>query len=226
MNKLKELRKENNAQDKRLSKENDAIITDMICYLRASDLCEYDIEVIRKELTGMALEAQLRNEEFNDVIGGDHKAFCNELMKNGSKKSLYANVLETAYILVHGILALYLFEIIISTTIINIVKFGQFSMQITSGFVISTSLAVGIGFAVFYYITKNSFELSNKNRKIRVLFVIVFSAVWTIAVLLRLFMGETVLLTINCLYPIVFLALAYLIIKFLNDKYENSFFKA
>ena len=224
MNRLKKLRKENNAQDKLLPKESDAIITDMVCYLRSSDLCEYDIEVIRKELTGMALEAQLRNKKFNDVIGEDYKTLCDELMKNGSKKTRYEKVLETAYILVYGIMALNLAEIVFSSTIINIFKSGEFSIQITSGFVISTLIAVGMGFGVYYYITKNSFELSKKNRKMQALFVIGFAAVWITAVLLRLFLGKTVLLTINCLYPIVLLGLAFLAVKFLNDRYANSFF--
>lgn len=225
MNLLKKLRKENNMQDKLLSKESNAIITDMVCYLRSSDLCGYDIEVIRKELTGMALETQLRNEKFNDIIAEDYKALCDELMKNGSKKTRYEKVLEIVYILVYGIFVLYLAEIVFSSTIINIFKSGQFSMQITLGFVISTLIAVGMGFGVYYFITKNSFELSKKKRKTQVLFIIGFSAVWTTAVLSRLFMGKIFLLTINCLYPIVLLGLASLIIKFLNDKYANSFFK-
>src|SRR5665648_902590 len=82
----KKLRKENNQQEKQLTKENNGILIDAVVYLHSSDLCEYDIEVIRKELFGMAWEAQLRGENFSSVIGDDFKLFCDELIKVGRKK--------------------------------------------------------------------------------------------------------------------------------------------
>ncbi|MDF3002400.1 MAG: hypothetical protein K0Q48_2519 [Bacillota bacterium] len=225
MNQLKKLRKENNKQDKLLSNESNTIMVDMVCYLRASNLCEYDIEVIRKELTGMALESQLRNQQFSEVIGEDYKAFCDELIKNGSSKTRYEKGLEISYVLVHGIMVLYLVEIVCSSAIVNIIQSGQFSMQITAGFVLSTLIALGMGFGIYYYMTKNSFELTKKNRKLQFVLIIGFAVVWTSVVLLRLVMKNTVLLTINCFYPIIVLAPAYLIITVLNHNYTNSFFK-
>ncbi|SHI21410.1 hypothetical protein [Desulfosporosinus lacus] len=224
-NQLEKLRKENNVLDKQLSKENNTIIMDMVCYLRSSDLCEYDIENIRKELTGMALEAQLRNENFNDVAGDDYKALCDELMKNGRQKTLYEKALEILYVLVYGIGTLYLAEILFSSTIINIFKFGQFAMPITSGFLVSTFFAVVIAFSVYNYFTKNSFELSNHNRKTQIIFIIGFTAVWTVVLLFRVFMGKTVLWSINFLYPTVFLAIAFVLIKRLEDQHVNNIFK-
>lgn len=47
-NSLEKLRKENNSNDKLLTKENDRIMTDMVVYLRSSKLCDYDIEIIRR----------------------------------------------------------------------------------------------------------------------------------------------------------------------------------
>lgn len=222
-NKLEKLRKENNAQDKQLSKENGTIITDMVCYLRSSDLCDYDIEIIRKELTGMALEAQLRNEKFNDVVSDDYKTLCDELVKNGRQKTLYEKTLEVLYILVYGIGALYVIEILFSSTIINIFKSGQFTMPITSGFVISSLFAVGIAFCTYYYFTKKSFELSKHNRKVQILFIIGFAAAWTATVLIKVFMKNNVLFSINCLYPIVLVAIAFMVIKFLSDRYANNY---
>lgn len=222
---LKKLRKENNEQDKQLSKENNAIITDMVCYLRSSDLCDYDIEIIRKELTGMALESQLRNEKFNDVAGDDYKVLCNELMKNGRQKTRYEKALEMLYIFVYGVGTLYLAEILFSSTIINIFKLGQFTMPITSGFIISTLLAVAIAFGVYSYFTRNSFEFSKHNRKTQIIFITGFTAAWTVVLLTRVFMGKTIIISINCLYPIVFLAVAFVLINTLADQYVNNLFK-
>lgn len=224
-NQLEKLRKENNLLDKQLSKENNSIMTDMVCYLRSSDLCEYDIEIIRKELTGMALEAQLRSEKFSDVVGDDYKALCDELMKNGRQKTLYEKALEILYVLVFGAGTLFLVEILFSSTIINIVKFGQFAMPITSGFLVTTFITVVIAFSVYNYFTKNSFELSNHNRKTQIIFIIGFTAVWTAVLLIRVFMGNTVLWSVNCLYPTAFLAIAFVLIKTLGDQHANNLFK-
>lgn len=224
-NRLEKLRQENNRQDKELAKENNAIITDMVCYLRSSDLCEYDIEVIRKELTGMALEAQLRNEKFSDIAGDDYKALCSELMKNGRQKTLYEKGLELLYILLYGIGVLYLIEILFSSTIVNILKSGQFAMPITSGFIISTVFALIIAFGVYNYFTKYSFELSKHDRKSQIIFIIGFTATWTAALLIRVFIGKTVLWSVNCLYPALFLAIAFVLIKMLENRQANNFFK-
>lgn len=224
-NRLNKLRKENNIQDKQLSKENNSIMTDMICYLRASNLCEYDIEIIRKELIGMALEAQLRGETFDDVFGKDYKAFCIELMKNGRQKTFYEKALEVFYTLTFVFIVLYIAEIFISSAILNIFKFGEFTMPITLGFIIATLIAAGMGYLIYYYFTKNSFEFSKKNRKIQILYVVGFTIVWTAALLFRFLFDKTVLLTINCLYPIIILTIAFILIKLLNDRHANSFFK-
>ncbi|AET68038.1 hypothetical protein Desor_2474 [Desulfosporosinus orientis DSM 765] len=224
-NQLEKLRKENNVLDRQLSKENNAIITDMVCYLRSSDLCDYDIEIIRKELTGMALETQLRNEKFDDVIGDDYKSLCNELMKNGRTKTLYEKTLTLLYILVYGVGTLYLVEILFSSTIINIFKLGQFTMPITSGFLISSLLAVVIAFGVYGYFTRNSFEFSKHNRKTQIVFIIGFTAAWAVVMLTKVFMGKNTIISINCIYPIVFLAIAFVLLKTLEDQYVNNLFK-
>jgi DNA-binding ferritin-like protein (Dps family) len=225
-NKLDKLRQENNRLDKQLTKENHNIMIDMVCYLRSSDLSDYDIENIRKELTGMALEAQLRNENFKDVVGDDYQALCDALMKNGRQKTLYERTLEILSILVYGIGVLYLIEIFFSSTITDIFKFGQFTMPITSGFIISTIMAALMAFGTYHFLTKYSFEFSNHNRTIKALFFIGFTAAWTSILLIKVFMDNNVLLTINCIYPLVFFAGAYVVIKYFNDRYANSLFEA
>ncbi|MDR0981183.1 MAG: hypothetical protein LBL85_05385 [Methanocalculaceae archaeon] len=60
MSELSRLRVENNEQEKELTKENSDLITRMYIYLLSSRLKEIEVEIIRKDLTGMALEAQKR----------------------------------------------------------------------------------------------------------------------------------------------------------------------
>lgn len=221
-NKLTKLRKENNLIDKQLSKENNLILTDMVCYLHSSDICEYDIEVIRKELTGMALEAQLRSEKFQDVIGEDYKELCDELMKNSRKKTLYEKLLENLYILIHGIGILFIFEIITTPTITNIFKNGSFKMDITTGFAVTIFTAVAMAFGIYYYITKKAFESSSQ--KYKLIFIISFTAIWTSVIIFRILKGKAVMFQINCIYPLVFFAFAYAAIKYLDNRHANTFF--
>lgn len=173
----------------------------------------------------MALETQLRNEKFDDVIGDDYKSLCNELMKNGRTKTLYEKTLTLLYILVYGVGTLYLVEILFSSTIINIFKLGQFTMPITSGFLISSLLAVVIAFGVYGYFTRNSFEFSKHNRKTQIVFIIGFTAAWAVVMLTKVFMGKNTIISINCIYPIVFLAIAFVLLKTLEDQYVNNLFK-
>lgn len=221
-NKLTKLRKENNLIDKQLSKENNLILTDMVCYLHSSDICEYDIEVIRKELTGMALEAQLRSEKFRDVIGEDYKELCDELMKNSRKKTLYEKLLENLYILVHGIGILFIFEVITTPTIKNIFKYGSFKMDITTGFAVTIFTAVAMAFGIYYYITKKALESSSL--KYKLIFIISFTAIWTSVIIFRILKGKAVMFQINCIYPLVFFAFAYAAIIYLDNRHANTFF--
>ncbi len=225
INQLNMLRKENNIRDKELSKENSTIMTDMVCYLRASNLCDYDLENIRKELIGMAIEAQLRGEFFGDVVGEDYKVFCIEIIKNGRQKTSYEKILGILYTVVFSIMVLFVAEIFFSATIYDIFKLGRFDMPITLGFVISTLMVVGLGNSVYYYFTKHSFDFSKKSRKIRIQFVLGFAILWVATVLVRLLFEGTVLLTINCLYIITGLVISFILIKYFFDRYTNSFFK-
>ena len=78
--KRKELNRENNTLDKQIFAENQGVFTDMICYLRGSSLSAYDQERVRRDLTEMVLDAQERGDTLSDVIGGDYKAFCDEII--------------------------------------------------------------------------------------------------------------------------------------------------
>lgn len=226
-NATKILCKENNEQEKQLTKENNKILTDIIVYLSSSNLCEYDIQVIRKELLGMAIESQLRGKDFATVVGGDYKDFCNELIKNGRKKTGYEKVLEFLYVLAFGIGALFLYEIVLHMIGI-IVKKGvndlSLQLPITLGFVVSTMGAVIIAYGVVHFISKNSFELT-LGKKYKIIFICAFSVVSTALILLRVHFNSVILFSVNFLYLAAFWAITLIIVKFLNDQYSNHLAK-
>lgn len=223
MNRLKKLRQENNAFDKKLSQENNGIIRDMVCYLRSSDLCDYDLEIMRRELTGMALEAQLRGDDFHRVIGRDYKTFCTELMANGRQKTTYAKVVEMAYILITGIGVLYLIEIVMSSALKRLLQFGEYRLPITAGFLLSTVLICCTALGVYHYVTKKSFELSQPGSKSKYVFGIGLAVAWVIIVLCKVFF-KTAVMTINMFYPLAFFMIAHVVTKILSNRHDNSYF--
>lgn len=222
-NLLEQLRKENNGKDKLLSKENNLIMTDMIVYLRSSDLCDYDIEVIRRELFGMVYEAQLRNEPASQVFGEDYKGFCEDLMKNGRQKSLYEKFLEWAYIVVLGVGVLFAIEVIFSGFIFEPFLYGNVSMPITSGFLISTCMTVVGAITIYWFFTKHSFELSEKGLSgYKMFFIIGFVLFFTGTILIKVLMDDKNLFAINVLVPVAFFVVSYLAVRILGDRNANQ----
>ena len=65
----KELRRENNLLEKQLSKENQAILTDIVVYLTSFDISEYRVEIVRQDITNMILEGERRNLR-TEVVSG------------------------------------------------------------------------------------------------------------------------------------------------------------
>ena len=55
--KSKALLKQNNQREKELTKENNQVLTDMVVYLRGSDLSDYNQELVREDLIEMVLDA-------------------------------------------------------------------------------------------------------------------------------------------------------------------------
>lgn len=63
MNKLaKELLKKNNNREKAIFDENKEIYTNMIVYLRGSDLSEYNQEVVRGDIIELIIDGQQRGD--------------------------------------------------------------------------------------------------------------------------------------------------------------------
>ncbi|MFV0364855.1 MAG: hypothetical protein ACK5LL_17455 [Suipraeoptans sp.] len=97
-NKLNELRRINNELDGEIYKENQPIFTDMICYIRSANISELSQEMVRRDLSEMVLSAQSRGEKIDDVIGGDFKEFCDDVISNlpsRTKKEKWIDLFDT-----------------------------------------------------------------------------------------------------------------------------------
>ena len=142
---LATLRTGNNHAEIQLSRENIDLITRMYFYLLASDLTVFGVETIRKDLTGMAIEAQMRECTFAEIVGDNYKLFCDELIENCIKKTLIVKILEVAEIVLYAMLALLFAEYLLSG--LNPVIF------LTPSFVASVTFGAVCGTAVLWFLS-------------------------------------------------------------------------
>ena len=78
--KTKRLLEENNCREKALSQESQAVMTDLVVYLRGQNISMYHQEEVRWDIQEMVLEAENRGETIAQVIGEDYQTFCDEIV--------------------------------------------------------------------------------------------------------------------------------------------------
>ena len=91
---LRHILKENNRLSERLSPENQQMETNIVVYLRASAISEYQQERVRRDILQMMLDGQARGDSMVDVLG-DGKAFCDALLEELPPRSLREKVVES-----------------------------------------------------------------------------------------------------------------------------------
>lgn len=88
MNELVMLKKENKLRMDSLVEEDRICIGRITIKLRGPWLRPFELEVMRKELIGMALEARQRGSTLADTLGVGEEEFCAQLLRNSRKTSL------------------------------------------------------------------------------------------------------------------------------------------
>lgn len=74
------LRRENNELEKQLNCEMNDALTDIVVYIRNANISDLEQEKVRRDITQMLIDGQNRGYGAPRVIGGDYKAFCNEII--------------------------------------------------------------------------------------------------------------------------------------------------
>ena len=100
-----------------LNKKDQRIIRQMIRHIRTFPLSDSELKQLERDLTGMALEAEKRGEDFEDVLDMTPTEFCDELLYSigGSKAPGGRYLLKGAgiYYQLTGILGTALFSLIL-----------------------------------------------------------------------------------------------------------------
>lgn len=174
------LRRENNELEKGLSREMNDALTDIVVYIRSAQISDLDQERVRRDITQMLLEGQERGYGAPRIIGGDYKAFCDEIIaeipKIGTKQRLLTAVRDTlpALCILFGIWAA-------SAALTQAIK-GE-TWYITplyaSDVLIGAALLLAATLTVVY-ITKNSFSARGYVLVCLLLLIIAIAAVGTL----------------------------------------------
>lgn len=181
--KVNQLRKQNNQLEEKLSQDNQNVLTDIIVYLRTSQISDYQQEIIRNDITQMMIDGEQRNMDMHDVIGNDYKEFCDNILAEVPKRSITEKILSMiapiclyCWIVLVIWLVTCILEIIFdqNTLPLLVLKLGDF---------VSYGTLIFVSIFIVDYICKNSFEI-NKTKYKFVFMLIVWMIVFSISRLL------------------------------------------
>ncbi len=220
--KVKELNRENNRLDEEIWEENQEIFTDMICYLRGSELSEYNIEVVRHDLTEMVIAAQERGEDIEKVIGGDYQNFCDEVIATFPKKTVKQKLISSLDMICLGLAILSVINILISKDTIRMIQYFiagkdiDFNIAVSLGTVFSAVFIISLAYMMVKIIMKNAFRKDLKHKKI---VDFIASAVYGIILIAIAWVGRNTLFTVN-----IFAAIAVTVALFAGHKILEAFY--
>nr|MBP3597823.1 DUF1129 family protein [Eubacterium sp.] len=192
MNKVcRELLKKNNAREERIYKENEDVYTNMIVYLRAADMTEYNQELVRADLIEMILDGQERGEDIQQVMGGCYKEICDEIIeampkRTKKEKMLYvlSIALGCAAILGTIQIAKHIFSWITSGRVTSIV-------EISLGNIISGIVIVFAATCMVNHMCQKAFEEMDQKGRLRAflfMFIVTFVVI-SVTVLCNMFLA-------------------------------------
>jgi DNA-binding ferritin-like protein (Dps family) len=161
--KTRSLLNENNAYEKsNLSDLSKNVMTDIVCYLRGSNLSEYNQEVVRRDINYMLVDGEGRGETPESIIGSDYQLFCDEIIKSFPERTksekLMSEVNETT-----GAISVIAFIWLIGKIVKAVIQnTSLFQLNITLGEIIGSIVLVLDAKIILDYITHRVFLESNK----------------------------------------------------------------
>jgi Uncharacterized protein conserved in bacteria len=213
MQSVKSIRKENNQFSKKLSKENEIIYTDIVCYLRVSNLTDMQQEEIVSDILSMFLDWEKQDKKIKDMIGEDYKKFTDDIIAAvNPQKSIFQKSKEYLLILIHALCYMltidFLFLYLPSIIKGNLDLVYDYSLDMA----LRSLLILIIAISVVNYIGRNSFGLSKKpiSKFVRFLVGCCVGGIIIISVFLSKTLNNIILLSINIQYILAIIIVFWL----------------
>lgn len=217
--KTKQLLKQNNLLEKQLDKSDDIIMTNIVVYLRGSDINEYNQELVRRDILQMLIEAAKRGDDIEKVIGGDYKTFCDEIISVLPKKSGKEKMLDYIDIALMGLIILGTILFIEQLVLIIMKKQSEWLFTVTYGDIIKAAVIIAIAVILVDRVCKTAFD-NKKPKKAQ------FLIVWIIltAIFIGLFFISSRVTAVCFSMPMIAAAAALLILFALKRCLNNIIF--
>lgn len=207
MNKTKALRKQNNEHEKSLPEETRKILTDIVVYLKSFPISEYQVELVRLDITRMLLEGAARGASPADVLGDDYTEFCDQIVAELPPRTLRQTIAYHADILTLGIAIL--MPLWMVTGLLKNIKNGESLayIPVTSGTITATLLILVVSYSIVQYICKTSLDSDtpkeHRNQQIRFSVILFFAVL--ICILPSILLQNTALRIHSGIYVLGFL---------------------
>ena len=216
MNKAtKQLLEENNRREKELSPDNQKVLTDIVAYLRGSSTPILQQEQVRRDITEMLLEGEVRGQSAQTIIGTDYQAFCDEILAELPKRSAGQ---QTVYGLsVVSLSAAVLAAIWLVFGLLEAAFQGPFTfwLPVRLGQLLGGVLIIAFAYGLVEYICRTSFEDRNPTRLQIIAVFVGLAAVFLLSYLLK-----QVLFSLHAGIAVVLIAVLFLIYK-ITDRMES-----
>ena len=213
--KCRELLKENNKKEKMINESNISRYTEMIIYLRGSDIDKYNQELVRADLIEMIIDGQERNDDIKKVMGGNYKDICDEIINNFPKKTIKQKLIDILNVSLSSIWILVGISLI-QTIIVNLLQGNKmYSYELSVGNLLNMIIITVMANIIVNYLCKTT--LVNKNK------IFEFFKTWIITIII---IGSCITLSYYLDYviivvPIIF-AISFGVIIFCLERILNS----
>ena len=208
------LRNENNKFEKKLSKETNDVLTDIVVYIRSTSISEYDQERVRRDIDEMLFEGERRGMSAAEIIGDDYKAFCDAVMCEVPKLSKAQRVMTAVQEVLAGVIVLLAIWTVFSPIIQLIKKEPWYLLPLRLSDLITATVIVAAAVLIVVYITENVFT----PKPAALIAGFVFAAAIGIAGIL--FCSDIMLMNIHIAVDIALLAVLALVYLLIGKRLE------
>lgn len=202
------LEKENNKQSLKLKDKDNATIKKIMESMNIFKVNSYDAQVIKRDLIGMAQEANLRDSNLKEFIGSDPKEFARDLIANSNGPSKIEIVLNFL-----SMVSVYIvfWSIAFGFGNDDILSWGISIEDILSLSIMVLIVFVGEGVLAPFVASKLGFE-KVLSYVVPIILIILFSLI------VAPINSNTYISTVNLKYVVAIFVLVYLLSKYLTSK--------
>lgn len=164
----KRLLAENNALEQGLNAENRALLTDLVVYLRAAPISEYQQELVRRDITHMMLDGERRGDAMQSVLGEDYCAFCDQVVAALPRRTARGRALEALGSVCFSLSLLGAIWLGFGLLENLLLKQGGLFLPFTAGDALGAAAILAAAHGIVFFICRFSLEKSERRTKILV----------------------------------------------------------